>query len=692
MARPFHQLALVALRSNALGEPVAPKWCKLVRNYFAVIPLCLMPLGDLARSATVSLNSPDGKTLIVLKGEPGPSGVHYFVTRSGFPLIRPSAIDVNVAGAGSLAEISEVTPGKQKSVNETSPLPWGKSKELHNRYNEISVRLKSKSGIEWIIELRAYDDGAAWRYMIPAQKKLAEAAIETEGSEFQLAGEPDLLLMSLEGFTTSHENNYERVKLSAVPAKKLYEMPVLATWPGGAAAAITEARLRNFAGMYLERSAMAKNPTFVSRLSPLPGKPGVAVVAKLPCASPWRVIMLADRAGQLVESNLLLCLNDPPQGDFSWLKPGKTSFPWWNGTIEHGPPSTPKVNFEINKKFIDFCSENKITYHSISSVSGDRPWYVQRESGFARPHPDTDILTPRPDIDLPRILDYAKEKGVAIRLWVHWKPLSEHLEEALAKYEEWGIAGLMVDFMDRDDQEMVEWQERCLQVAARHHLHIQFHGSYKPTGEERTYPNLFNREGVLNLEYAKWSKLCDPQHSVNVAYARGLTGLTDFHLGGFRAVPREKFQPVDEKPVVMGSRCNQLALYVVYENPMPMVADVPEAYKGQRGFEFVREVPTTWDETRYVAGEPGEYLIVARRSGRDWYLGGINNWATRNEYIPLRTFLGEGEFSARVYKDKSLDGREPNKLDEERRDVTKSDGLSITMAAGGGVAAIFKAK
>ena len=381
-------------------------------------------------------------------------------------------------------------------------------------------------------------------------------------------------------------------------------------------------------------------------------------------------MLLADRAGQLIESNLLLCLNDPPNKDFAWAKPGKTTFHWWNGTVEHGPASTPEANFATHKKYIDFCAANKIAYHSVITVPGGRPWYVQSGEPGYDPRPDTDILTPRPDLDLPRILAYAKEKGVGIRFWVYWKPLSEKLEEAFATYERWGIKGLMVDFMDRDDQEMVEWQEQVLQSAARHKLHIQFHGSYKYSGEQRTYPNLFNREGVLNQEYLKWSDLCTPPHSVNVAYTRLLAGPVDYHLGGFRAVARDKFQPRDEQPVVFGTRCYQLAMYVVFENPMPMVADSPEAYEGQPGFDFLVEVPTTWDETRFVAGEPGEYVVVARRSGKTWYLGGMTNWTSRNLSLPL-SFLGDGSFEANVNSDGSLDGENPNEIRQDKRRVTK---------------------
>ena len=295
----------------------------------------------------------------------------------------------------------------------------------------------------------------------------------------------------------------------------------------------------------------------------------------------------------------------------------------------------------------------------------------------------------RPELGLPDILAYARQRGVGIRLWVHWKPLSRQLEEAMSVYQSWGIKGLMVDFLNRDDQEMVQFTQRLLESAARHKIHIQIHGSSKFSGEQRTFPNLFNREGVLNLEYVKWSDYCTPQHSVNVAYTRALAGPVDYHLGGFRSVGRATFKPRDRAPLVMGTRCHNLALYVVFENPMPMVADAPESYAGQVGFEFIRDVPTTWDETRFLAGEPGEYFVIARRSGKDWFIGGITNWTPRTVSLPLN-FLGAGKYQLTHWIDGSQDESLPNEIRKRHRQVDANGSLSIQMAPGGGSVALLR--
>jgi alpha-glucosidase len=262
--------------------------------------------------------------------------------------------------------------------------------------------------------------------------------------------------------------------------------------------------------------------------------------------------------------------------------------------------------------------------------------------------------------------------------------LSEQLEEAFGQYEKWGVQGLMVDFLDRDDQEMVQFAERVLQSAARHHLQIQFHGVWKPTGLQRTYPNLLNHEGVLNLEYLKWGDECAPGHNVTVAFTRMLAGPMDYHLGGFRSVNRDQFKPTSIKPSVLGTRCHHLAMYVVYENPMPMVCDAPTAYEGQPGFEFLRQVPTTWDETRVLSGKVGNYIVVARRKGADWYVGAMTDWSPRVLEVPL-SFLSRGRYSVETWADVA-DSEDPNRLGFNKRTMNASEKLVLRLNGGGGQA------
>ncbi|MGD9128562.1 MAG: glycoside hydrolase family 97 protein [Planctomycetia bacterium] len=635
--------------------------------------------------SSIRIGSPDGKNLFTLKypGKESGRSVTFSVARNGRAIIEPSELKIKLADKGNLTTGAKLLDVKENHINETFNLPWGKCSVVHDKGNWARLQFKSASGVFWFLEVRACDDGIAFRYELPKQPTLQEMVLQSEDTEYRFAGNPTVLFTTLQHFTTSHESLYQQKPLDQIPVNKLIEMPLLAEWTDGTSAVLTEARLRDFAGMYLQRSSNQDPVVLHGRLSPLPAKntdKEACVIAQTPQASPWRVIFLADHPGKHLESNLLLCLNDPPKGDYSWAKPGKTTWHWWNGPNKKGLPFKYGMNYETHKYYIDFCARHDIPYHAL--VFSRVPWYVQSGRSFG-PDASTDICRARPELKMPELLAYAKQRGVGIRLWVHWSALDKQLEKAFTQYEAWGIRGLMVDFLNRDDQEMVQFCERVLESAARHKLTIQFHGSYKPSGEQRTFPNLFNREAVLSLEYLKWSKTCTPQHNVNVAYTRQLAGPVDYHLGGFRSVTPEKFEPHDDRPNVLGTRCHHLGLYLIYENPLPMISDEPSAYEGQPGFEFIKKVPVTWDETRFLKGKAGQYVVMARRQGDVWYLGGINNQTKRLIRIPLN-FLDSGEYDADMFLDAAEAAKKPNLLRSEHRKVTAADVLEVTMASGGG--------
>jgi len=422
--------------------------------------------------------------------------------------------------------------------------------------------------------------------------------------------------------------------------------------------------------------------TLTSKLSPLPRRnDGAKVLGRAPHASPWRVLMIGDHPGRLIESNLVFHLSDPPAiKDTSWIKPGKTAFPWWNGYVLEGVSFKPGVNTATMKHYIDFCAENGIPYHSLDGF--DIAWY----GGPIHPNGPTDITRAAPSIDMPELLRYAKEKGVRLRLWMHWKALQPQIDEAFRKYEEWGIEGVMVDFMDRDDQEMVRFYHEMARKAAKHHLTLTLHGAYKPTGMERTWPNVLSYEAVLNQEYNKWQppgvRGTPPEHNVDVAFTRMLAGPLDYHQGGMRNVFRRDYQWRDLAPPVQGTRVHQLAMYVVYQNHLPMVADYPEAYRNQQGFEFLTRVPANWDETRVLQAEVGDYITIARRHGKEWYLGSMTDDTPRKLSIPL-TFLGPGRWVAEVWADDPTGAKATTVL-TRRLMVSAEDTLDAALASGGG--------
>jgi alpha-glucosidase len=630
----------------------------------------------------VKLVSPDGNLQFVFKLPK--TGPVYDINYKGRAVITGGELSLRFAQEGIFK--NDLKTGKPivREGEEKYSLIIGKTSNVQERYRELVIPLEqTKTPFRKLnIVVRAFNDGIAFRYEFPEQNNFTAFTLAAENSTFPLPASTKTLALFFPNFTSSHEGLYHRSLWSEVKEDTLIDLPVLFELPG-IYLAITEAALTDYAGMYLVK----KNGIATSKLSPFRNDTGIAVKHDLPHHSPWRVLMISDRAGALIESNLLTNLSPPCRiDDLSWIKPGITTWPWWNGNVI---PDTIAGgnNFETNQHYIDFCARNGIEFHSVVEY-GLHEWYVNDGAGFS-PGRNADPSRAVPGLNMQQVCDYARQKGVGIRVWVHWRALYPKLDTTFAQYEKWGIKGLMVDFMDRDDQEMVKIQEEILQKAAKHKLHIQFHGAYKPTGMTRTWPNEFTREGVLNYEYNKWDNLVTPDHDVNVAFTRLLAGSTDYHLGGFRAVPSSKFRPQYSRPFVIGTRCHMLAMFVVLENALGMTADFPSAYEGQPGFEFIQQVPTTWDETKVPDAKVGEYVTVARRKNNEWWVGSITNNQAKEVKIPL-SFLGNGEFEATMYTD--VAGADANQLKKETRTVRSTDVLSVQLEAGGGMVMRLRSK
>ena len=638
--------------------------------------------------SNVSLKSPDGRLVVRLtfaRAAGTQASPVFSVNFRGRELLHQSSLGLVLEGRGDLLAGARLASARRANHDETYRVLAGKQNPVRNHYREVALNLKSPGGYRTTVFFRAFDDSLAFRYAIPAQPGLSAIAITDERTLFRLVGNPQAHLMYRDSYTTPHEGLYDAASLSALQRDRLIDLPVLFEYEDGTAVAITEANLQHYAGMYLKNVTTAEGDGLISDLSPLPNQKQIKVKVPVPMVSPWRVLMIGEQVGRLIESTVILSLNEPTLlTDTSWIKPGKTTWHWWNGTEGEPAGFETKLDLRTMKHYVDFCARHGITYHALvtTSESDLHAWYQQSGKDFA-PGPDTDILKPRPEIELDELLGYAAAKGVGLRAWVHWKALQAQLDEAFALYEHWGLRGLMVDFLDRDDQEMVEFSELVLAKAAEHHLHIQFHGVWKPTGRQRSYPNLFNHEGVLNLEYLKWSDKCSPQHNLTVPFTRMLAGPMDYHLGGFRAVRREDFKPRGVSPIVLGTRSHHLAMYVVYENPMPMVVDYPTAYENQPGFELIEQVPTVWDETRVLSAKTGEYIVLARRKGDEWYIGAMTNWTPRELEIPL-ALLGPGSYVAETWSDAPETTENPNVLTKDRRTVSAQDRVRAKLESGGG--------
>ncbi len=606
------------------------------------------------------------------------------VAYRGIPIVR-GALGLEFAGSGVLRDSLKISGTRRASRDETYRIAVGKASTARDHHHELVVSLEETRPPHRQLGLafRVFDDGVAFRYLLPEQETLREFVLTDEHTLLTFPDNPQAKVLPLSGYTTPYEWYYDTKPVSELRSGRLIGLPMLLEHPQKVWFAVTEANLTDYAGMYLSGVDGAPG-TLVSKLSPLPDrKDGAKVTGQTPFASPWRVLMVGDNPGRLIESNLIFHLSDPVAiKDTSWIKPGKTTFPWWNHYVLEGVNFEPGVNTATMKHYIDFCAERGIPYHSLDGL--DIAWY----GGPINPNGPTDITKAAPSIDLPEVLRHAKTKGVRLRLWMHWKALKPQIDEAFRTYEAWGIEGVMVDFMDRDDQEMVRFYHEMAEKAAKHHLTLTLHGAYKPTGMERTWPNVLTYEAALNQEYNKWQppgvRGTPPEHNLDIAFVRMLAGPLDYHQGGMRNVLPENYRFRDVAPPVQGTRGHQLAMYVVYQNHLPMMADYPEAYRNQPGLEFLTQVPANWDETSVPHAKLDECLVVARRNGETWYLGGMTAGKPQELDLPL-DFLGKGPYEVELYLDDPDGG--PTALTRRKVSVSATETLRVVIPRAGGFAA-----
>ena len=626
----------------------------------------------------VTVSSPDRKLRFSLQVTP--EDLSYEVDYKKQSIITNSLLGFDF-DSGEFCSNLLVGKVRRKSIDETYKLLVGKVSIARNHCNEAVIPLQEPTTDRRInLIVRVFNDGVAFRYEFPEQKGWNSYVMYDEKTQFNLSSNPKTLLMYLPGYANTHESVYEHVAYNEITEQRLIEMPVTFEFGNKIFVSITEAAIRDYAGMYL----MKEENKLIGKLSPHLGQEKVKVeVETFPHNTPWRVISIADRIGALLETNILTSLNEPCKlEDTSWIKPCRTTFTWWNGNVVPDSTFSPGNNFDTNKYYIDFAARNGLDAHGIYGYA-ETPWYYDDNFNFGHAGPNADVTRPIPCLDMPRIVEYARSKGVGIHLWVHWRPLYKKLEEAFELYEKWGVKGLMVDFMERDDQEMIRIQEDILKCAAKHHLFIQFHGSSKPSGLIRTYPNEFTREGALNYEVCKWDDAVNADHDISIPFTRMLAGATDYHLGGFRALPRSKFKIQYVNPYVMSTRCHMLAMYIVLENHLTSLCDTPEAYEGQPGFEVLCNVPGTWDEIYVPLAEINQHVTVARRSRTDWCVGTINNSVARDLQLKL-DFLEDGIYEAIIYTDASDVDENANHLNKEIRKVTKEDIIRMPLASDGG--------
>ena len=647
-----------------------------------------------ARMETIA--SPDGR-IMVSAGEEGGRLV-WSAERKGEKIVLPSALGLDFAGPGPKGPFRIVSTRLRK-IDSTWKTRLYKKEVVRDNANELEVDFEGAGGSRLGLVVRAYDAGFAFRYVVPEQKGLDGFQLKGELTEWRFPVGTDGWFTTYKSFITSQEREFKERKVEEIPSDEVVGMPAIVK-TAEQCVALCEADLTDWAGMFYRNASTEGGAALRAVLAPLPPSnactPGVAVIRRVPAASPWRVALCGDTPLDIVASgtDMVMNLNPPPADgqDFSWVQPGASSWDWW---VE----SNNSLSTELTLRLIDFAAEMGWKYHTI-----DGGWY-----GWARRpnHGPSVLVEPRRDFDLVRIMAHAAEKGVGLFVWLHWEALDDNgVEETLAKLAAWGAKGVKIDFLDRSDQKMVRWCERVTRAAAKNKMLVNFHGMYKLTGMNRTWPNQITREGVMGNEMSKFNASITPVHTATLPFTRFLLGPADFTPGSFGNVHLKDFVPqskrghcygdeADRRPVwaeEIGTRAHAIALAFVYDSPLLTLCDWPERYRGAPGIEAFRNIPTVWKATLPLAGKVGSHYAVAREAfdGRI-YLAAITAKA-QHLSLPL-FFLDDFAYDAEFYlDDPARTPSDATAISVSRRIVGQKDKLTIDLCDEGGALAIFTKK
>ena len=647
----------------------------------------------MAAEKSFTLTSPDGRiSATVCVGDK----MSYSVAFEGKTILAPSHIALRLQDGEVLGEGDRLAKSKTSSVDKVVVPQFYFRTEIADRYNELTLSFREG----YTVEFRAYDEGVTYRFRTA---RAQDYTVVNEVAEFCFA-EPAKAWIAYNNLTgekndrymTSFENTYTHCPLSKVDATQLAFSPVLVE-SAGVKVCIAESDVESYPGMFLTNPNGAN--ALVGHFAPLPRRTdegghnklqGIvrereAYIAK--CKGertlPWRIVLVTNDDCSLAANDMVYRLASPSRvEDTSWIAPGKVAWEWWNHWGVNGVDFVTGVNNPTYKAYIDFASKNKIEY-----VILDEGWAVKYAN---------DLMQVVPEIDLPELVKYAGERGVGLILWAGYNAFNRDIEGICAHYSKMGIKGFKIDFMDRDDQAMVDFHYRVAEAAARHKMLVDFHGTYKPTGLNRTYPNIINFEAVFGLEQMKWSKpsVNHVEYDVTMPFIRMLAGPIDYTQGAMRNASKRNYRPVSHEAMSQGTRCHQLAEYVVFFSPLSMLCDSPSQYEREpECLRYIAKIPTTWDETVVLDGKVGEYIVTARRSGSKWYVGALTSWTPREITVDLTPILGtSGEFKAEVYRDGANAAERASDYRYEKIEIPADRKLTIKMASGGGYAAYISKK
>ena len=639
-----------------------------------------------------TLTSPDGQLAThVTAGNDGK--MTYDITLNGAALLQPSQIGLDYTQGTKAPKTLTVKKMTQRTVDETINTPFTRQASMRNHFNELTLQLKE--GLSLVF--RAYDEGIAYRFCWNGEQgtvfgETVEYRFPTDwNATVPYVGNFDSTRHEIQ-YGTSFENQYRTMPLSKLDPRRLCFLPLLVSASNGVKLCITESALLDYPGLYLHGThhtdLIGENATYPKKVEQggwaniqLKVTERESFIAKMDKNKvfPWRITMVARTDAELATNNLTYLLAEPSRiADISWIKPGKVTWEWWNSWNINGVDFKAGINNDTYKYYIDFASKYGIEYLIM-----DEGWSVRLKA---------DLFQVVPEIDLPMLVKYARERNVGIILWAGHYAFERNMEEVCKHYSEMGIKGFKIDFMDRDDQLVMDFYRRAAETCAKYHLLVDFHGAFKPAGFVRTYPNILNFEGVFGLEQMRWSGLEYDQmkYDTEMPFIRQTAGPVDYTPGAMLNGTRATYRCNSMEPMSQGTRCHQLALYMVFEAPLAMLCDAPTRYEREPEYtRFLSGIPTVWDETRVLQAEVGEYIVTARRKGNTWFIGGITNWTSRDITLDLSKLQQSNNKKIKqieLYTDGANAHRNASDYKYQRINGSTQQ-INIHLAPGGGFAA-----
>ncbi len=653
------------------------------KDILLILLACGFPLLLYAqKSESYLLGSPDGSVeLTVQTGEK----LQWSVKHGGQKVIGPSSISLTLSDGVVLGNRVRIRSARREEVRSSFQAIHYKKTVVEDHYNQLTLNCRGDFGIIF----RVYDDAVAYRFITRME---GEVVIENEEANFNFTADHPAFVPYMRDyrdgriFNCSFESLYTRQRISEFRPDSLAFLPLLVDVGKGKKVVITEADLEDYPGMFLKLNETGQG--YQGVYAPYPLEEKVVRINYIPVkradyiartagerSFPWRAIVISEQDKELLNNDLVQKLASPSRiADPSWIQPGQVAWDWWSGINISHVDFRAGINTETYKYYIDFAAANGIPY-------------IILDAGWSSPG---NLLKTIPQVDLPAIVEHGKQMGVGVILWAGWHQLVLQLEEVFSFYSQMGIKGFKIDFIDRDDQLAVASVYEMAKRAAEYHLLVDYHGIYKPTGLQRTYPNVVGTEGVKGMENVKWAREDVPRYDVTIPYIRMLAGPMDYTPGAMRNATRRNFAPINSNPMSQGTRCHQLAMYVIYEVPLQMLSDNPTIYmKEQECTDFITSVPVCFDETIALDGKVGEYAALARRKRDVWFAGAMTNWDPREMTIDL-SFLGPGEYRAIIFRDGINADRQASDYVRETRTVSSSDALKFKLFPGGGWSARFE--